>query len=45
MVELGKHVQVFNSIFVNGGFTTLKRFNASGRSANRHILLKVFRMV
>jgi hypothetical protein len=47
--EVGKQVQVFDLIFVSVEFTTLSRFNASGRAANGQIFLgcnmKVFRMV
>ena len=47
--EVGKHVQVFDWMFVSIEFTTLSGFNALGRAANSQILLsckvKVFRMV
>ena len=33
MFEVGKRVQVFDSIFVSVEFTTLSGFNASGRAA------------
>jgi len=46
---VGKPIQVFNWILVSVEFTTLGRFNASGRTANSLILLArnlgVFRMV
>jgi hypothetical protein len=49
MFKVGKHVQVFNRIFVRVEFIMLNGFNASGRAANRHIVLvcnlKVFRIV
>jgi len=47
--ELGKHVQPFDSMFVNMEFTILSVLNASRRAANSQLRLvcnlKVFRMV
>jgi hypothetical protein len=49
MFEVGKHVKFFHCIFVSVEFPILSRFNASGRAANRQILLEcnwnVFRIV
>jgi len=47
--EVRNRVQVFGGMFVSFDFTMLSGFNASGHTANSHIVLacnlKMFRMV